>query len=131
MCILKWQLLTTKVVEEQEEFQKFQEKLANTAHKTDYTYMHPASRAYMEVRTSVSLIISLNLLVSQNQLGKKNNFEILKNLRYLKWYTVVDQRLVLELPKYFDISMLFMILMCESLKLNCIIHLINFDMMDI
>ncbi|XP_078335724.1 uncharacterized protein LOC111134206 isoform X2 [Crassostrea virginica] len=46
--IRELQLLTTKVVEEQEEFQKFQEKLANTAHKTDYTYMHPASRAYME-----------------------------------------------------------------------------------
>lgn len=65
MCILKWQLLTTKVVEEQEEFQKFQEKLANTAHKTDYTYMHPASRAYMEVRNSVSLIWVSTLGISK------------------------------------------------------------------
>ena len=38
-------------------------------------------------------------MVSQNQLGKKNNFEILKNLRYLKWYTVVDQRLVVGTSK--------------------------------
>ncbi|XP_065935196.1 little elongation complex subunit 2 [Magallana gigas] len=42
------QLLTKEVLEEQAEFQQFQETLANTCHKTDYTYMHPAARSYME-----------------------------------------------------------------------------------
>ncbi|XP_062582718.1 little elongation complex subunit 2-like [Saccostrea cucullata] len=46
--IRELQILTSEVLEEQKEFQEFQEMLSNTAHKTDYTYMNPAARKYME-----------------------------------------------------------------------------------
>ncbi|XP_061196612.1 little elongation complex subunit 2-like [Saccostrea echinata] len=46
--IRELQILTSEVLEEQREFQEFQEMLSNTAHKTDYTYMNPAARKYME-----------------------------------------------------------------------------------